>query len=48
MPPFIIAGKALFWCLLLGGLAVRYLLRWRVVSTVLLVASPWWVSPLSR
>lgn len=40
MLPFIIAGEILFWCLLLGGLAVRYLLRWRVVSTVLLVATP--------
>lgn len=40
MLPFIVAGEILFWCLLLGGLAVRYLLRWRVVSTALLVATP--------
>ncbi|WP_449278990.1 hypothetical protein [Leucobacter sp. GX24907] len=29
-----------FWVLLLGGLAARYLLRWRRVSTVLLLCVP--------
>lgn len=40
MLPYIIAGEVLFWCLLLAGLLARYLLRWRTVSTTLLVATP--------
>lgn len=37
---FIIAGEALFWIFLLAGVCLRYLLRWRTASTVLLVATP--------
>lgn len=37
---FILAGEALFWISLLAGLCLRYLLRWRTASTVLLVATP--------
>lgn len=37
---YIIGGEILFWCLLLGGLTVRYLLRWRTLSTILLIATP--------
>ncbi|MDN6283267.1 MULTISPECIES: hypothetical protein [Corynebacterium] len=40
MLPYIVAGEVLFWCLLLGGLAVRYLLKWRAVSNVLLILTP--------
>ncbi|WP_017555498.1 hypothetical protein [Nocardiopsis baichengensis] len=37
---FILACEALFWVLLFGGLAVRYLLRLRTLSTVLLLLVP--------
>lgn len=40
MLPYIIAGEILFWCLLLGGLSARYLVRWRCLSTVLLLLTP--------
>lgn len=40
MLPYIIAGEVVFWCLLLGGLAVRYLLRLRIASSALLIATP--------
>lgn len=40
MLPYIIGGEVLFWVLLLGGLAVRYLLGGRLISTLLLVATP--------
>ncbi|WP_379871216.1 hypothetical protein [Marinactinospora rubrisoli] len=37
---FILAAEALFWVLLLGGLAARYLLRMRRLSTVALLLVP--------
>ncbi|MDA2811303.1 hypothetical protein O4J56_11730 [Nocardiopsis sp. RSe5-2] len=37
---FILACEAMFWVLLLGGLAARYLLRSRGLSTVLLLLVP--------
>ncbi|RCV50245.1 hypothetical protein [Marinitenerispora sediminis] len=37
---FILAAEVLFWVLLLGGLAARYLLRMRRVSTVALLLVP--------
>ena len=37
---FIIAGEVLFWVFLLAGVCARYLLHWRTVSTILLVATP--------
>ena len=37
---FIIAAEIGFWVMLGAGLAARYLLRWRRVSTVLLVCVP--------
>ena len=37
---FILACEAMFWVLLLGGLAARYLLRSRRLSTVLLLLVP--------
>lgn len=40
MLPYIVAGEILFWVLLLGGLAVRYLLRGRLVSAAMLIATP--------
>lgn len=40
MLPYIIAGEVSFWCLLLGGLSVRYLFRWRLVSAALLALTP--------
>ncbi|AZL11917.1 hypothetical protein CXR25_03130 [Brevibacterium aurantiacum] len=40
MMPYIIGGEVLFWVLLLGGLAVRYLLGGRLISTLLLIATP--------
>lgn len=40
MLPYIIAGEVAFWVLLLGGLSLRYLLRWRAVSTTLLILTP--------
>lgn len=40
MLPYIVAGEVAFWILLLGGLSIRYLLRWRAVSTTLLILTP--------
>ncbi|SDS08816.1 hypothetical protein SAMN04489751_1199 [Brevibacterium sandarakinum] len=40
MLSYIIVGEVLFWVLLMGGLAVRYLLGGRVVSSLMLVATP--------
>ncbi|WP_380285381.1 hypothetical protein [Kitasatospora purpeofusca] len=36
----VISAEAAFWVVLALGLATRYLLRWRTVSTVLLVGLP--------
>ena len=40
MVPFIVGGEIAFWVVLAAALVARYLLRWRRVSTVLLVAVP--------
>lgn len=40
MLPYIIAGEVAFWALLLGGFSIRYILRWRSISTVLLTLTP--------
>src|SRR5215813_11115023 len=40
MVPFIVGGEIAFWVVLGAGLAARYLLRWRRVSTVLLIGVP--------
>lgn len=40
MLPYIVAGEILFWCLLLGGLAFRYLMQLRLLSTLALLATP--------
>lgn len=37
---FILGTEIAFWCFLGAGLATRYLLRWRRVSTVLLLCIP--------
>jgi hypothetical protein len=37
---FIVVCEIEFWVFLLAGLAARYLLRWKTVSTILLVCVP--------
>jgi hypothetical protein len=40
MVPFIVGGEIAFWVVLGAGLVARYLLRWRRISTVLLICVP--------
>jgi hypothetical protein len=40
MVPFIVGGEIAFWAVLAAGLVARYLLRWRRISTALLLGVP--------